>query len=77
MEHYRQVLIDAIIGVGMKGSMSYACEMTEKGLAVFTGNQWNENWSWSRTGLETLSFDQLLALYTDLKKDKANGQKTH
>jgi len=36
---------------------------TKKGLMVFSGNQWNENWSWIESELSKMSEQQLYKLY--------------
>lgn len=59
----KELLIDAIIGCGFK-SIQLAVEMTNKDLARFSGNQWNENWSWKRDKLKELSLNKLRELYT-------------
>ena len=58
----KQLLVNAVIGVSFK-SYLFAGEMTKKRLAVFSGNQWNENWRWERTALEKLSEDKLMEIY--------------
>lgn len=43
------------------------CEsLTEEKLMYFSGNQWNENWSWNRKSLDLLSDDDLFCLYKDI-----------
>ena len=64
---YDDSLVDAIIGAGFP-SIQYASGMTELGLANFTGNQWNENWSWNRNRLNELPRETLEELYADIKK---------
>lgn len=64
----RCLLIDAIIGKGFV-STQQACVMTEKGLAVFTGNQWNEDWGWKRDALEKLTTEELVKLYDATEAD--------
>lgn len=58
----KKMLIDAIIGRGFE-SMSFADRMTKKGLAKFTGNQWNEKWDWIREKLEKKDEAFLTELY--------------
>lgn len=58
----KQVLIDALCGKGFI-SMQFAIDMTNAGLAKFTGNQWNEDWVWDRSELQKLSVEQLESLY--------------
>jgi|JI6StandDraft_1071083.scaffolds.fasta_scaffold1073785_2 hypothetical protein len=57
---------DAIVGVGFP---SYAVAETavKQGLAVFSGNQHNEGWTWLRPKLEALPMNDLMDLYTGLK----------
>lgn len=62
----RLMLIHAIVGCGF-GTWRFAEEMTQRGLARFTGNQWNEDWEWERGGLERLSDQELEELYERLK----------
>jgi hypothetical protein len=50
-------------------SMKECCDYTDEGLMSFTGNQWNENWSWQKSKLMSMSDQKLLNLY---KKHK-NG----
>jgi hypothetical protein len=38
-------------------------EMTKRGLAKFTGNQWGECWDWRREELDKLSLEELKNLY--------------
>lgn len=55
-------IVNAICQLGFT-SMDHACDMEKLGLAVFTGNQWNENWSWKAEALEKLEEEHLIALY--------------
>lgn len=50
-------------------SMSECCEYTDKGLMSFTGNQWNENWSWDKSKLMEMSDKKLLNLYKKHKNE--------
>ena len=63
------ILVDAVMGAGFP-SMDFADEMTKRGLARFTGNQWNEEWRWNRDSLEKLSDIGLLTLYNRIKNYK-------
>lgn len=58
----REMLIDAIIGRGFR-TIRFACKMSKKGLAEFTGDQWNEEWTWKRDALQKLSIVELEKLY--------------
>lgn len=58
----RQVLIDAIVGRGIK-SFEDAERMEHAGLARFDGNQWNEHWSFDLAALENLPLEGLRRLY--------------
>ena len=58
----KQILVDAILGKGFR-SMQFAIDMTNAGLAKFTGNQWNEKWDWKKEELLKLPIDQLAVLY--------------
>ena len=44
-------------------SMQECCDYTETGLMAFTGNQWNEDWSWVKSELMKMSENSLLTLY--------------
>lgn len=58
------VLVHAICGAGFgKGGYATPIEMTERGLAKFTGNQWNEDWSWDAAALGKQPDDVLLSIY--------------
>lgn len=56
------MLVHAIVGVGLPG-YDLPIEFTERGLATFTGNQWNEGWSWNHDALTQQPADVLLAIY--------------
>ena len=58
----RDILIDAIIGKGLLNSY-YAEKKEKEGLVDFTGNQWNEDWSWNRRALNKLATKKLETLY--------------
>jgi hypothetical protein len=62
----KELFIDAIVGCGFK-SFELAWEMTNKGLARFSGNQWNPDWSWRRDKLITMKVEELEELYNTLK----------
>ena len=62
----QMLFVDAIIGVGFP-HIQVAIDAERGGLATFTGTQWNEDWAWNRTTLETLSTSILQELYTSLK----------
>lgn len=62
----KMIMVDAVIGTGFD-SMDLADEMTQKGLARFTGNQWNEDWEWNRAELEKKSLQELSDLYQYIK----------
>ena len=57
---------DAIVGVGFP-SHAVAEAAVKQGLAVFSGNQHNEGWTWLRPKLEALPMNDLMDLYTGLK----------
>ena len=62
----RMLFVDAVVGVGFPAqNLGMAAEQQE--LATFTGNQHNEEWSWTRTALEKLTTPDLQDLYTYLK----------
>lgn len=66
----REMLIDAICGRGFP-SETYADKMAHIGLAVWTGNQWNEDWAWKRSGLQALTDENLLKLYQQLRRENS------
>lgn len=54
----KELLIDSIILRGVS-DMRTCIELTHLGYMRFTGNQWNEDWSWNREALERLSVEEL------------------
>jgi len=58
--------INAIAGLGFPNT-EVACEMTNLGLARFTGNQWNENLDWDRKALEALGTVDVNQIYRALR----------
>jgi len=44
-------------------SMQECDDYTKKGLMIFSGNQWNEDWSWDRSNLSKMAEHQLYTLY--------------
>ena len=44
-------------------SINECCDYEKRGLMTFTGNQWNENWSWSETALSKLTENEIYKLY--------------
>lgn len=63
----RMLFVDAIVGVGFPGPYEVAERATRGGLARFTGNQHNEEWTWDRPALESLALETLQTLYVSLK----------
>lgn len=59
---YKTLLVYAVMGKGT-GDIDNSVKMQEQGLAVSTGNQWNENWEWVKDELEKLSIEQLEAMF--------------
>lgn len=57
-----KLLVDAIIGKGF-ASTEEADGMVKLGLAKFTGDGWNPDWSWKRKALEKLRFWELEEIY--------------
>lgn len=58
MKITKRFLIDAIVGgcgIPMGGINEH--------LTPFTGNQWNEDWSWNRKALEEMDMENLEELY--------------
>ena len=70
----KRKLVDAVCGCPL-GSMRASIEFTNRGLARFTGNQWNADWAWERKGLEALDIKQLEALYASLCEARIRDQK--
>ena len=60
------LFVDGIVGIGFP-HYQVAIDAERGGLAVFTGNQWNEDWAWKRPALEELPTPTLQELYTSLK----------
>lgn len=58
----KEDLINLVKGVQPK-SMSECDAYTKSGLMTFSGDQWNENWSWVVAKLETLGEQELFELY--------------
>lgn len=66
---YKELLINSLAGKSVGGSIEYAVSMTKKGLAKFTGNQWNEDWTWIKEKLNKLTIEQLEKLYKNEQID--------
>ena len=64
----KKLLVDAIASCSF-GSMQAADSYTKLGLAIFTGNQWNDRWEWVKPGLMNLSFEELVDLYNEVSTD--------
>jgi hypothetical protein len=62
----RHLVIDGICGTPLS-NMAFAVGMEKRGLAKFAGNQWNEEWAWSREALGKLALEDLYALYSEIK----------
>ena len=60
----KYILIDAIVGKGL-GYNYFAELMVKRGLAEFTGNQWNPDWAWNRQALDKLTTLELEEIYAD------------
>lgn len=60
----KKLLIDAIMSHEPVNQMD-CVKLTELGFMRFTGNQWNEEWSWNRDKLETLDEETLTRVYED------------
>ena len=58
----KEDLINLVKGVSPK-SMSECDAYTKTGHMVFTGNQWNEDWSWVQSKLESMGEQELFELY--------------
>lgn len=48
-------------------SLEETLEYVDKGMMIFSGNQWNENWDWHREVLNRFPKNMLIELYEDLK----------
>ena len=71
MEHSKEsLLIDAIVGRGFR-DISHAVEMQQAGFAKFSGNQWNEDWSWVKEKLEKLNEPQLEIIYNTCRGEES------
>lgn len=57
-------LVDSICGTTLT-SIRDAVAMQNRGLAKYTGNQWNESWEWCRDKLLALSEQELRDLYAE------------
>jgi hypothetical protein len=70
MIDYRTILIASLAGKSVGGSINFAIQMEKEGKAVWTGNQWNEDWAWKREALEQMTTEKLEELFTEnyLKK---------
>ena len=62
---FHELLVDAIVGVGVPLLLAHEFEKT--GMVVFTGNQHNPMWDWKRRALEACSTEALQELYGSLK----------
>lgn len=60
----KTILIDAIIGGVSIPMGGFNPEITP-----FTGNQWNEEWSWNREALEKMSTADLAVFYATHRDD--------
>lgn len=66
----KNLIIDAIIGKGFYHINGYhPNDFADVGLAVFTGNQWNEDWEWNKEELKQLSTEELNSIYTGVVPD--------
>lgn len=63
----KEVMIDAICGAGFSNAKVAMWAQSAR-LANFTGNQWNEDWTWNRTMLGMLELDALFAVYGRVKR---------
>jgi hypothetical protein len=71
---YRELLVDALIGIGLP-SYEFAENAVAHDLATFTGDQFNEAWSWRRSALEAMDSGELLVIY--LAARRAAGRPSH
>lgn len=61
IKDFKELLINALEGRGF--GTKYANVLVTQNLAIFTGNQHNEDWSWNLSALQQLNLDQLVFLY--------------
>lgn len=61
MEVSKKLLVHAIKGIGVP--IDIAENMVKIGIAYFCGNQWNEDWMWHTEKLESMTLEELEALY--------------
>jgi len=59
----KEQVIDSIVGLGV----ALPDRAVKLGLARYTGNQWNEDWSWDREALTKCPVEDLQQLYEHLK----------
>jgi len=62
----RMLFADAIFGLGFP-NLETAITAAEQKLAVFSGNEHIDAWTWNREALEALGTETLQSLYTSLK----------
>ncbi|MFA5154346.1 MAG: hypothetical protein WC554_17485 [Clostridia bacterium] len=62
MKIEKQDLINMICGVE-KPDIDESIELEKLGLMYFSGNQWNEDWSWDRSNLSKLTEKELEVIY--------------
>jgi len=74
-ELMKEIFIDAICGAGFN-NIGSAMDMQNKGYAIFTGNQHNEDWAWDRKALNRLTTEVLVEIYVATKRNSEWG-KTH
>lgn len=68
-DFYKELLINSLCGNGVDGNIEYAVKMEKKGLAKFTGNQWNADWTWIKEKLNKLPIEKLEKLYKNEEID--------
>lgn len=64
---FKELVVDAICGAGFP-THDLAERYTRHGFATFTGNQWNEAWTWNRPALNQLSLPGLQEMYQSIKE---------
>ena len=62
-EQYKKLLIDGICNHSPGASCEEAHELEKRGFAKFTGNQWNQDWSWIPNALKKMNIVSLEELY--------------
>lgn len=65
----KKMLVDAISGYKFN-SIELGNKMQKRGLAEYTGNQWNPEWGWIKDRLLSLELNDLVGLYNWLDNER-------